>query len=1280
MIRNPFSKHTKTQRICALLTLMSVVAPSGTLWANPTGGTVARGNANIKVESPTRTIITQTTDRAIINWNSFSIAKGEQTVFRQPSASSIILNRVTGSDPSKILGQLIANGRVVLINPNGVFFGKDSRVDVAALIASTHDIKNDDFMAGNLSFTIPGKPNAGIVNEGTITAKEGGLVALVAPWVHNSGLIQARLGKVVLASSNGVTIDLYGDNLITFEADSKLAQSLYDTDGKPITNLVNMDGRIEADGGTVLLTANAAKGIVDRAINMTGHIQATTVDTSTGKIILQGGDGNLAVSGTLDASAPNGGDGGFIDTSAAHVSINPIAKITTASLLGKDGTWLIDPTDFIIGSGGDMRAADLVNYLNSTNIEIQTAATGIENGDIYVNEGITWGSANKFTLTAHRNIYVNQAINAAGGGSVKLRADSTGSGTGSVYFGNSGHITANGGAVGIYYNPLSYTDAATKSDASSNPYSSKVTLNGGSSMNAYMLVNNVNQLQNMNQNLYGRYALGRDIDASATAGWNSGAGFAPVGDGTDWAASRFFGIFDGQNRQISDLYINRNTVYATGLFGVLDYSGVIQNVTLSGGTVRNQYHLGSLAGDNFGTIYNAHSTTTVIGSNNTIGGLVGMNSNGNISYSSYVGSVSGVSWVGGLAGLINGGATINNCYSAGSVSGSGNRVGGLIGSSEGFSTLSNSFNTANVVGTSEVGGLIGTITSGSVNTSYSSGPVMGSSWVGGLIGRNYNNISISANNYWNTETSLAGSSEGGTGLTSAQMKQQASFNGWDFTNAWTIQNGVSYPTLRTSSASGSLVLQPGVLPNVNTVQMFNKYNGASAVTLLNGILAGELRNDPKNAVWHALYQNGSATANQIEADRLWNIYDDYRTASADTLASALRAGIFTSASNDPIWNALAVNPNRQAALDILTGGNDPCLANPSLCNNTSAGGGGITTTPSGGDGTILTGPGTTAGGPGIPPAGSPNTSGSINMEALEQLQQASTPLGALSMMTTAFSSMTADAAAVFLGNPLDIAKKETELLTIAFDRRTPIGPKIPSDLTQVIDEAIFYDPQTSIGQQFNYLNSVSTAVGNALSIYDLGKTVKGLFTEVPELISDAISAAKDISNDVTKIKLLSNLIQNAYDNQRMTTLSDVDKLVDKIELFQAYKSLAKTDALAKTFDALSKTCKAAKESGAGLAEVNEYMDKAILLLVGGVQLNKVKAAFEDGISQRLFLQQKALEMLATQEHKTIVELARDPHFKNMKVYAEPESHWYDVFEPNALRTPEVTTLGQLFGV
>ncbi len=330
------AQHGNPIRLPAIALVVAILFAGGAARANPEGGTVVAGDATITQPGPGEVVIEQRSEQTIINWRTFSIGAGELTRFLQPSASAVALNRVTGAQVSEILGRLSANGRVYLINPNGIVFGPDAVVDVAGLIASVHDIRDQDFLVGQLDFDISGTATAGIVNRGLITAAEGGLIALVAPWVRNSGVIEARLGRVVLAGAMSATIDPYGDDLIVFQAGSEVVARLTDPDSNPLAALVENSGAITADGGRVLITVSMAQDVVDSAINMTGYIQARSAELRNGEIVLDGGsNGTTLVAGTLDASGLGAGEtGGTVKVLGAQVALIGDARIDVSGDLG----------------------------------------------------------------------------------------------------------------------------------------------------------------------------------------------------------------------------------------------------------------------------------------------------------------------------------------------------------------------------------------------------------------------------------------------------------------------------------------------------------------------------------------------------------------------------------------------------------------------------------------------------------------------------------------------------------------------------------------------------------------------------------------------------------------------------------------------------------------------------------------------------------------------------------------------------------------------------------
>jgi filamentous hemagglutinin family protein len=252
------------RRTATATAVLCCFAPLSAL-SNPTGPSVVNGTAAIVPMGPTLQITNS--PNAIINWQSFSIGAGETTRFLQQSAASAVLNRVTTPrNPSVILGTLQSNGRVFLVNPGGIVFGKGAQVDVAGLIASSLNLSNEDFLAGRLRFTET--PRAGaVVNQGAITTQDGGQVYLVAPDIKNSGVITSPHGEVLLAAGKSVElVDPQTPNL-RVEIDA------------PRNRAVNL-GEIVADVGRV--------GIYAGLIRNRGRVQATTAQVGeSGKVELR---------------------------------------------------------------------------------------------------------------------------------------------------------------------------------------------------------------------------------------------------------------------------------------------------------------------------------------------------------------------------------------------------------------------------------------------------------------------------------------------------------------------------------------------------------------------------------------------------------------------------------------------------------------------------------------------------------------------------------------------------------------------------------------------------------------------------------------------------------------------------------------------------------------------------------------------------------------------------------------------------------------------------------
>ncbi|WP_175724830.1 filamentous hemagglutinin N-terminal domain-containing protein, partial [Burkholderia ambifaria] len=212
-------------------------------FALPSGEAITSGKADIVRTDDGRTMnINQHSDKLITNWQDFSVANGERVSFHQPTDKSLALNRVIGGNGSQIDGQISANGRVFLVNPNGVMFGAGAQVNVGGLVASTQNLSDADFLAGNYRFS--GSSKQAVVNHGTLTAADGGSIALLGARVTNNGVIQAKMGSVALGAGNAFTVNFDGNGLLNVQVD-----------GGAVDAQASNGGLLKADGGQVLMTA-----------------------------------------------------------------------------------------------------------------------------------------------------------------------------------------------------------------------------------------------------------------------------------------------------------------------------------------------------------------------------------------------------------------------------------------------------------------------------------------------------------------------------------------------------------------------------------------------------------------------------------------------------------------------------------------------------------------------------------------------------------------------------------------------------------------------------------------------------------------------------------------------------------------------------------------------------------------------------------------------------------------------------------------------------------------
>ncbi len=954
--------------------------------ANPVLDSVAAGQVAVQ-QSPNSTVVTQGSNQAIINWQSFNIGAAEKTHFEQPTGG-VALNRISPAQgASQIYGQLSATGKIILVNQAGIFFGPGSRVDVGGIIASTSDISDANFLAGKYNFDKSSAYNGAIINQGTIHAAENGLVALVGTGVRNDGTIEAHAGNVVLASGNKFTVDLYGDQLINFTVDEAATSAGVDHQGNKLSDGVRNNGMVMADGGTIIVSAKAARGVVDNVVNMKGVAQARSVSEKNGVIILDGGDGNISVSGKIDVSGTtkyarggkvkilaknihiektamidasgnagggeiliggnyqgkgpeqnaystrvdngaqinadaiesgNGGrvivwadndtafygsisarggsvngDGGFVETSGHYLDVTGIS-INLLSSTGHNGTWLLDPTDLTISTGatsnittlgstftGDansttsiLNITTLTTALNTANVIVQTTGggTGLGSGDIIVGTPIgsdgnpLWTSSNTLELSAYRNIQLNNNITSSAAANIKLRADNTGTGIGTIT--GSGVITTTGGTANFYYNPAVF---ATPTDFSANV--------SGTILTAYMLINNATHLQQMNLNRNGNYALGTNIDLT-------GVGFAPIGTN----GAPFTGSLDGQNYTITNLTILSSGPPLPQYSGLLGYA-VDANVSNLGFITPSintgNWYVGAIAGYfQNGSMQNTYVLGGSVSGFRFVGGLVGQFDNTTTSHLYNTSNVSAnYQSVGGIAGAFSG--ILQDSYNQGTISAGDGLSGGLIGAGTG--TILNSYNTGTVNGgfsTGYTGGLAGQY-DGIIQNSYNQGIINGGEYyTGGLVGQGGGSILLSYNegviNGGNHYTGgLVGQGSGSILLS----YNKATVNGLLFEtggiigrNDGVVQNSYNQGDVIVSNFLGFSI---GGIAGSNFGNIQSSYNQGT-ITALTGIGIGGIVGDNSGLVQSTFNQGaiiGGDTVGGIVGSNNNAVQDSYNLAS-----------------------------------------------------------------------------------------------------------------------------------------------------------------------------------------------------------------------------------------------------------------------------------------------------------------------------------------------------------------------------------------------------------------
>ncbi|WP_184143651.1 two-partner secretion domain-containing protein [Paraburkholderia atlantica] len=761
----------------------------------PQDGAFVRGQGTM-TSATTSLTIDQSSSRGVIDWHSFSIGNGNTVAFNNGSGAT--LNRVTGGDPSSILGKLTATGSLYVINPQGIVVGPSGVISTGGrFVGSTLEICNDDFMNSGKSLTLSGKSDASVINLGRISSSGGDVFLIARQAVVNAGTVKAPSGTVELAAGETVLLQ-----------DSASSRQVFVQAGNHGT-VVN-DGRIKA----AQVSLQAADGNVYALAGGGTRIRATGTATRDGHVWLIADSGLVSQQGKIAATNAEG-SGGTVDTQATQLAFGRHAAVHA-------GQWNVSTPEWTID---DAAARTLQRSLSAgTSIDVTTTGGSGATGDLGIVSSLRWHGPASLTLAAYRNVSVTTGTTIAndGAGNLTLRADATGIDNGGSVS-NLGTVdwSKSAGIVSLLYDMNgSYSSGTLLGNASwtAPAYSGLVT-----QITGYKLVNSLTDLQNISLDLAGNYALGKDIDASATnftSNPSASVEFVSLGS----AEVPFTGQFDGMGHVIDQFTQNEfflpSEARASGLFGEIGTAGAVRNIgmTNSGLTAVQNISFnnpitvtyGILAGRNLGLITYAYTTGGLSAphyGNVPIGGLVGMN-DGLIERSWSSASVGSAGEAGGLVG-INTGQTVQS-FATGTVSAAQfGYPGGLVGSNGG--TISQSYAAGNVGGVFAAGGLA-YANNGVIEQSFAAGPVLGPSYQGPGYGT-YGGIvaysgggTLSSNVYWDKETTTRTVSAGygsqlpaSNGLTTAQMGNPSSFDAsWDFstTGVWVMPAGATHPILR----------------------------------------------------------------------------------------------------------------------------------------------------------------------------------------------------------------------------------------------------------------------------------------------------------------------------------------------------------------------------------------------------------------------------------------------------------------------------------------------------
>lgn len=435
------------RKLYAAMLIASQGLVAGQVWAAPEGGVVVGGEGIIQ-QAGVETIINQATERMAIDWRSFDVAANERVEFIQPSSSSIALNRVLGNRGSEILGRIDANGQVMLVNPNGVVFGKNSIVNVGGMIASGLSIDPTSFINGDFALNSIEGADGKVINYGIINAATGGSVTLVGEQVQNDGLISAKLGAVNLVAGNAAVLTFDSGGMLGVRVTEAVVQDELGVDAAVINN-----GSINAEGGRVLLSASVSEDVFSNAVNNAGMNKESSVVVHDDGSFTLGAGADVVNTGNISVSTTNGNAGQVV---ALGDNITHSGSISANTSTGAGGSIELHSTDTTLltensivsaqasekGKGGDVKVlGNKVGLFDQAEVN----ASGANGGGQALIGGDKTGDNKKIRnadfiyLGENTNVKTDALVDGDGGKLITFASD-----TARIY----GSLYSRGGSIG----------------------------------------------------------------------------------------------------------------------------------------------------------------------------------------------------------------------------------------------------------------------------------------------------------------------------------------------------------------------------------------------------------------------------------------------------------------------------------------------------------------------------------------------------------------------------------------------------------------------------------------------------------------------------------------------------------------------------------------------------------------------------------------------------------------------------------------------------------------